>query len=215
MLNWWRGERGRAAEGRPEDEATERPATEALIPRSRRRHYPKVIMTVVLGLDEATLGPLLREMAEADAPNGAPDAAPKAVPAGAAPATPPGMAGAATVLPVPRALEPVLVTDCMNFALFRDAGLIFEYLPGAAVRALHSPRLGWSERAWEVYIARRLERLRHKWAPVRIVAIGAVARDTLARQLASPFAADDLASLTGGARPPDQAMLSIDTNNKG
>lgn len=175
MLEWWRGARPQAAAELPVVEAGERPATEALIPRSRQRRYPKVIMTLVLGLDEATLGPLVREMAAVD-----PTTAPP--PNGTAPA------------PVQRALEPVLVTDCTAFALFRDAGLIFEYLPGPAVQQRHAPDL-----AWDVYIARRLERLRHKWAPVRIVAVGAQARDVLARQLASPFAAEDLPTLVGGA----------------
>lgn len=176
MLKWWRSGRPGVIPDVPADAAAERPATEALIPRSRRRHYPKVVMTLVLGLDEAMLGPLVREMAAGD-----PTARP---PNGSAPAT------------GERAVEPVLVTDCMAFALFRDAGLIFEYLPGLAVRQRHAPDL-----AWDTYIARRLERLRHKWAPVRIVAVGAVARDVLARQLGSPFAAEDLPTLVGGASP--------------
>jgi hypothetical protein len=194
MLEWWRNNRstapavpaGEAAEVPP----AERPATEALIPRSRERRYPKVIMTLVLGLDEATLGPLVREMTAVG-----PTAAP---PNGTAPA------------PSQRALEPVLVTDCMAFALFRDAGLIFEYLPAPAVRQRHAPDL-----AWDVYIARRLERLRHKWAPVRIVAVGAVARDVLARQLASPFASADLPTLVGAAAPLGQSSLSSNPLHQG
>jgi len=98
--------------------------------------------------------------------------------------------------PVERSLEPLLVTDCMAFDLFREARVIFEYLPGPAVQQGHAPDL-----AWEIYIARRLERLRHKWAPVRIVAVGTVARDLLARQLDSPFSSPDLASLVGGVAP--------------
>ena len=168
MLEWWRSNRPGAA-AVSDDTTAERPDTEALIPRSRHRRYPKVIMTLVLGLDEATLGPLVREMAAMD------PTAPE---------------------PGQRALEPVLVTDCMAFALFRDAGLIFEYLPSPAVRQRHAPDL-----PWDTYIAKRLERLRHKWAPVRMVAVGAVARDVLARQLTSPFAAEDLPTLVGGASP--------------
>jgi hypothetical protein len=191
MLEWWRNNRSTAAAVPPaEVPPAERPATEALIPRSRERRYPKVIMTLVLGLDETTLGPLVREMAAVD---------PTAPPTnGAAPA------------PSQRALEPVLVTDCMAFALFRDAGLIFEYLPAPAVRQRHAPDL-----AWDVYIARRLERLRHKWAPVRIVAVGAMARDVLARQLGSPFASADLPTLVGAAAPLGQSSLSSNPLHQG
>lgn len=157
----------------------ERPVTDALIPRSRRRHYPKVIMTLVLGLEPATLRPLLAEITAADPPLPDPD---------------PGNGGEPA--PVERTLEPVLVTDCMAFELFREARVIFEYLPGPAAQQRHAPDL-----AWKVYIARRLERLRHKWAPVRILAVGTVARDLLARQLDSPFSSPDLASLVGGVAP--------------
>ena len=205
MFEWWRGERPGAAAELPAAKAAEappaeRPATEALIPRSRQRRYPKVIMTLVLGLDEATLGPLVREMAAV-----APTVPPTKAPATTAPAP----NGAATA-PSQRALEPVLVTDCMAFALFREAGLIFEYLPGRAVRQRHAPDL-----AWDVYIARRLERLRHKWAPVRIVAVGAMARDVLARQLASPFTSADLPTLVGAAAPVGQSSLSSDPLTQG
>jgi len=173
MLEFWRKARPVAP---PETVAlpVERPATDALIPRSRRRHYPKVVMTLVLGLEPATLRPLLAEITAADPP--LPD---------------PGNGGEPA--PVERTLEPLLVTDCMTFELFRDARVIFEYLPGPAVQQRHA-----SDLAWDVYIARRLERLRHKWAPVRIVAIGTVARDVLARQHGSPFSSPDLPSLTGG-----------------
>lgn len=173
MLELWRKVRPAVP---PETIAVpvERPATDALIPRSRRRHYPKVVMTLVLGLEATTLRPLLAEITAADPP--LPD---------------PGNGGEPA--PVARSLEPLLVTDCMDFGLFRDTRMIFEYLPGPAVQRRHAPDL-----AWDVYIARRLERLRHKWAPVRIVAIGAPARDVLARQLASPFSSPDLPTLLGG-----------------
>ncbi len=155
----------------------ERPATDALIPRSRRRHYPKVIMTLVLGLDATTLRPLLAEITAADPPP-------------ASTGNGPGNGGEPG--PVERALEPILVTDCMDFRLFRDARVIFEYLPGPAAQQRHAPEL-----AWDVYVDRRLERLRHKWAPVRIVAIGRVAREMLDRQVGSPFASPDVATLIG------------------
>lgn len=204
MLEWWRNNRS-TAPAVPAGEAAERPATEALIPRSRERRYPKVIMTLVLGLDEATLGPLVREMAAVG-----PTAPPTKTRATKAPATTAPAPNGAASAPSQRALEPVLVTDCMAFALFRDAGLIFEYLPAPAVRQRHAPDL-----AWDVYIARRLERLRHKWAPVRIVAVGATARDVLARQLASPFASADLPTLVGAAAPVGQSSLSSDPLNQG
>ena len=159
----------------------ERPATDALIPRSRRRHYPKVVMTLALGLEPATLRPLLAEIT-ADDPS--------------LPNSGNGRRNGAEQAPVERSLEPLLVTDCMAFDLFRGARVLFEYLPSPAVQQRHAPEL-----PWDLYVARRLERLRHKWAPVRIVAIGTVAREVLARQLASPFSSPDLASLVGGVAP--------------
>lgn len=183
MLDFWRKVQPAVP---PETSAApvERPATDALIPRSRRGHYPKVVMTLVLGLEPATLRPLLAEITAGDPP---PDPISGGEPA-----------------PVERLLDPLLVTDCLDFGLFRDARVIFEYLPGPAVQRRHAPDL-----AWEVYIARRLERLRHKWAPVRIVAIGAVARDVLARQLVSPFSSPDLPSLIGGG------ISAIDLEHQG
>ena len=180
MLELWR--KGRPVVP-PEAVAApvERPATDALIPRSRRRHYPKVIMTLVLGLDEAALRPLLAETTAADPVAAAGDEAPPL-----------------------RPLEPLFVTDCTAFALFRAAGVIFEYLPGPTVQRRHAPEL-----AWDVYLARRLERLRHKWAPVRIVAIGSAAREVLARQLVSPFSSPDLSTLIGGG------ASAVDFENKG
>jgi len=184
MLELWR--KGRPVVP-PEAVAApvERPATDALIPRSRRRHYPKVIMTLVLGLEPATLRPLLAEITAADPP----------LPV-------PGNGGEPA--PVERLLEPMLVTDCMDFGLFRDARVIFEYLPGPTVQRRHAPDL-----AWDVYLARRLERLRHKWAPVRIVAIGTAAREVLARQLVSPFSSPDLSTLIGGG------ASAVDLEHKG
>jgi hypothetical protein len=172
MLELWRKVRGTT----PEEAVplpVERPATEALIPRSRRRHYPKVVMMLVLGLEPATLRPLLTEITATDPP-------------------PPAADNGVEPPPVERSLEPLLVTDCTAFELFRGTRVLFEYLPGPAVRQRHAPEL-----SWDVYVARRLERLRHKWAPVRIVAIGTVAREVLARQLVSPFSSPDLASLVG------------------
>jgi hypothetical protein len=79
----------------------------------------------------------------------------------------------------------VFVTDCAELALFRRRGALVEYLPPPAeLERLVSP----DEAA--IYLARRLDLLRRKWGPVRILAYGEDAAAWLARLAASPEAAD-------------------------
>lgn len=78
----------------------------------------------------------------------------------------------------------VFVTDCAELALFRRRGALVEYLPPPSEL---ERMVGPGEAV--VYLARRLELLRRKWGPVRIVAYGEDAAAWLARLTASPEAA--------------------------
>lgn len=78
----------------------------------------------------------------------------------------------------------VFVTDCAELALFRRRGALVEYLPPPSEL---ERMVGPGEAV--VYLARRLDLLRRKWDPVRIVAYGEDAAAWLARLTASPEAA--------------------------
>jgi hypothetical protein len=79
----------------------------------------------------------------------------------------------------------VFVTDCAELALFRRRGALVEYLPPAP----DLERLTAADEV-EIYLARRLDLLRRKWRPVRVVAYGEDAVAWLARLTVLPEAAE-------------------------
>ena len=91
-------------------------------------------------------------------------------------------------------LEPVLLTDCDAFELFRDRGLVFEYLPAPAQRERFAPELDW-----DLYLLRRLALIRRKWQPVRIITFGPAAGDLLSLWKGSPFEDESIQKVASGA----------------
>lgn len=89
-------------------------------------------------------------------------------------------------------LEPIIVTDCSDFRLFREHDLLFEYLPPPAQQQRHAPT-----KPWDLYVTRRLTRLRRKWAPVRMSAFGAASRALLDRQRQAAIEDEDVTLLIG------------------
>jgi hypothetical protein len=89
-------------------------------------------------------------------------------------------------------IEPLCLTDCERFELFRRHGLLFEYFPPPAQRERFA-----SDLDWDLYTLRRLARLRRKWNPVRIVAFGPTAQAQIQRWRASPFEDDGIRDLIG------------------
>jgi hypothetical protein len=90
-------------------------------------------------------------------------------------------------------VEPVLLTDCDAFELFRDRGLVFEYLPGPAQRQRFAPELDW-----DLYLLRRLALIRRKWQPVKIITFGRAAGQLLSSWKGSPFEDDSIHQVAGG-----------------
>jgi GR25 family glycosyltransferase involved in LPS biosynthesis len=90
-------------------------------------------------------------------------------------------------------VEPVLLTDCDAFELFRDRGLVFEYLPGPAQRQRFAADLDW-----DLYLLRRLALIRRKWQPVRIITFGAAAGQLLCSWKGSPFEDESIHQVAGG-----------------
>lgn len=88
------------------------------------------------------------------------------------------------------AIESLCLTDCSRFELFRKHNLLFEYLPPVEQRARFA-----SDLDWDLYILRRLARLRRKWNPARIVAFGQVARAQIQAWRASPFEDESIMDL--------------------
>lgn len=88
-------------------------------------------------------------------------------------------------------VAPIVLLDDMTYVpALRAAGLAFEYVPSPTVYASGLP----SGRDPELVIARRLSILRRKWAPMRILALGAAAQPRLAAWRASPFEANVMGS---------------------
>ncbi len=77
---------------------------------------------------------------------------------------------------------PIIVTDYVNFVVFRERGLIFEYLPDDEQRKAHAADLDW-----KLYELRRLTLLRRKWRPINTVAFGASGTRVLREWQASPL----------------------------
>ncbi len=77
---------------------------------------------------------------------------------------------------------PIVVTDCEEFVMFRERGLIFEYLPDEEQQRVHAPEL-----AWRLYELRRLALLRRKWQPANTIAFGARSTALLRQWRASPL----------------------------
>jgi hypothetical protein len=94
----------------------------------------------------------------------------------------------------------LFLTDGADFEPFRSRGLLFEYLPPAPLRERFAPDLDW-----DLYMRRRLARLRRKWSPARIVAFGPDAQALIAQWRASPFEDEDIRDLIGAPRPAGEA----------
>lgn len=88
------------------------------------------------------------------------------------------------------AVETLCLTDRADFELFRSRSLPFEYLPPAPLQERFAPDLDW-----DLYLLRRLARLRRKWNPVRIVAFGPDAQALIAQWRVSPFEDDSIKDL--------------------
>ena len=77
------------------------------------------------------------------------------------------------LLPVVRAdlddrnLVPILVTDLLDYRVFREARVIFEAVPPVADSARLAPDLDWERRRSEV-----MELIRDKWRPVGETKLG-------------------------------------------
>ena len=91
-----------------------------------------------------------------------------------------------------RGMMPLLLTDNDAFELFRERGMIFEYLPPAEDRERCDQRL-----CWDLYLQRRLALIRQKWQPVRIVAFGEFAVGVLKLWRESPFENSALPAAVG------------------
>jgi GR25 family glycosyltransferase involved in LPS biosynthesis len=91
-------------------------------------------------------------------------------------------------------LEPIPVTDCDAFELFRARQLAFEFLPAPGLRARLAPELDW-----DLYLLRRLALLRRKWQPVRIVAFGPTATQLLLQWKDSPLEDDSIHQVAAAA----------------
>ena len=81
-----------------------------------------------------------------------------------------------------KGVSPLCLIDIDAFELLRSRGLIFEYLPSSGDQDQFDPTLNW-----DLYTQRRLSLIRRKWDPVRLVAFGAVAMETLKLWSSSPF----------------------------
>jgi hypothetical protein len=91
-------------------------------------------------------------------------------------------------------VHPVFLTDCARLEILRAHRALFEYLPPMEELA----RLAPADDAL-LYLVRRLDLLRRKWQPVRIVACGEEATAILARLAAREEASDALRDLVGSA----------------
>jgi GR25 family glycosyltransferase involved in LPS biosynthesis len=91
--------------------------------------------------------------------------------------------------------EPILLTDCSAFELFRDRRLVFEYLQAPALRQRLAPGLDW-----ELYLLRRLALLRRKWQPVRIVGFGTSAAQLVAMWKDSPVEDESIHRVVAAAK---------------
>jgi GR25 family glycosyltransferase involved in LPS biosynthesis len=94
-------------------------------------------------------------------------------------------------------IAPIVVLDALTYVPeLRAAGLAFEYVPSSKTYANVLPR----DRDPELVIVRRLSIIRRKWAPTRILALGAAAQPRLAAWRASPFEANAMGrDLAAGA----------------
>lgn len=81
-----------------------------------------------------------------------------------------------------RGLTPLYLVDTDAFELFRERGLIFEYLPPADDQTGFDASL-----QWDLYVQRRLALIRKKWSPSRIISFGETATKTLSLWSSSPF----------------------------
>jgi hypothetical protein len=71
--------------------------------------------------------------------------------------------------------RPVVVTDCPDFALLRELGVLLEYLPDRATWERHRP-----DRPWDDVLSRRLTRLYRDHDACRTVIVDAAQPPTLA-----------------------------------
>jgi hypothetical protein len=71
--------------------------------------------------------------------------------------------------------RPVVVTDCPDFPLLRELGVLLEYLPDRATWERHRP-----DRPWDDVLSRRLTRLYRDHDACRTVIVDAAQPPTLA-----------------------------------
>jgi hypothetical protein len=74
--------------------------------------------------------------------------------------------------------SPVVVTDCAEFALLRNLGVILEYLPDRYTWLQHRPDLPWDD-----VLSERMSRLYHDHTAVRTVIVDRLRPPTLAELL--------------------------------
>lgn len=98
---------------------------------------------------------------------------------------------------------PVVLTDSVDFHLFRERRLIFEYLPPETQRQRFAPNLDW-----QLYTLRRLALLRTKWQPIRIVAFGGAASVLVSAWKQSPFEDATISEIISGPLGPTPAQTS-------
>ena len=91
-----------------------------------------------------------------------------------------------------QAVMPICVIDNDAFELFRTRSMIFEYLPPDKDRVRFDPTLHW-----DLYVQRRLALIRQKWQPIRTIAFGKIAKDTLELWSSSPFETTELPGVSG------------------
>lgn len=81
-----------------------------------------------------------------------------------------------------RGMTPLFLVDIDSFEIFRERGLVFEYLPPVDDQTRFDPTIHWN-----LYIQRRLAIIRKKWQPIRIVSFGEMATKALVLWSESPF----------------------------
>lgn len=95
-----------------------------------------------------------------------------------------------------RGMRPLILTDNDAFEVFRARGMPFEYLPTEDERGRFDASLNW-----DLYVQRRLAIVRKKWDPVRLIAFGALASETLKLWSGSPFEEAPLPLVASESRP--------------
>lgn len=61
----------------------------------------------------------------------------------------------------------LFITDSLDFSVFRDNGVIFEYLPSTLEQRIHADAMDWP-----AYLTERWALLLAKWRPLHVIAYG-------------------------------------------